>query len=107
MCESFNDQMIKCKTLYHDDLTLQGLPVFRNSVDTNVSRDDCHFGTTCFQKVTKMKSRTVLQILELGFHVLFSDVDVYCFEDPLHELTSFGPGNLLAQTDQWNETGKF
>lgn len=73
----------------------------------NVSRDDCHFGTTCFQRVTKMKSRTVLTILQLGFHVLFSDVDVYWFEDPSKELMSFGPGHIPAQTDQWNETGKF
>ncbi|KAL3691124.1 hypothetical protein R1sor_004775 [Riccia sorocarpa] len=82
----------------------QGVPVFRSSVDVNVSRDDCHFGTDCFQKVTKMKSRAVLRVLQLGYHVLFSDVDVYWFQDPLKELMAFGPGHLAAQTDQWNET---
>ncbi|CAM6097142.1 unnamed protein product [Calypogeia fissa] len=82
----------------------QGLPVFRVSADMNVSRNNCHFGSACFKRVTKMKSRTVLQILQLGYHVLFSDVDVYWFEDPSTELMSFGRGHLPAQTDQWNET---
>ncbi|KAL2622911.1 hypothetical protein R1flu_003116 [Riccia fluitans] len=82
----------------------QGLPVFKSNSDMNVSRDECHFGTECFQKVTKMKSRTVLRILQLGYHVLFSDVDVHWFQDPLKELMAFGPGHLVAQTDEWNET---
>ncbi|BBN14553.1 beta-arabinofuranosyltransferase [Marchantia polymorpha subsp. ruderalis] len=80
----------------------QGLPVFKSRITMNVSRNECHFGTQCFQKVTKMKSRTVLEILKLGYHVLFSDVDVYWFQDPSQELMAFGPGHMCAQTDQWN-----
>ncbi|CAI0463292.1 unnamed protein product [Linum tenue] len=46
---------------------LQGLPVFHDlSAPSNISFNDCHFGTKCFQKVTKVKSRTVLKILKMG-----------------------------------------
>ncbi|CAI0390436.1 unnamed protein product [Linum tenue] len=45
---------------------LQGLPVFHDpSAPSNISFNDCHFGTKCFQKVTKVKSRIVLNILKL------------------------------------------
>ena len=72
---------------------------------SNISFNDCHFGTQCFQRVTKVKSRIVLQILKLGYNVLMSDVDIYWFENPLPFLSSFGPATLLAQSDEFNETG--
>lgn len=58
----------------------QGVPVVKSTETLRASRDDCHFGTKCFQDVTKVKSRTVLHLLQLGFKVLFSDVDVYWFQ---------------------------
>ncbi|KAJ3695735.1 hypothetical protein LUZ60_001112 [Juncus effusus] len=85
---------------------LQGLPVFMDTNSpTNISFNDCHFGTECFQRVTKVKSRIVLKILKLGFNVVMSDVDVYWFRNPLPYLSSFGFGVLLAQSDEFNETG--
>lgn len=72
----------------------------------NISFDNCHFGTECFQRVTKVKSRMVLKILKLGYNVLLSDVDVYWFRNPLPYLSSFGPGVLMAQSDEFNETSK-
>lgn len=85
---------------------LQGLPVFKDPLaPTNISFDDCHFGTKCFQRVTKVKSRIVLQILELGYNVLMSDVDVYWFRNPLPFLSSFGPGIFLAQSDEYKKKG--
>ncbi|KAH7570333.1 hypothetical protein JRO89_XS05G0089400 [Xanthoceras sorbifolium] len=84
----------------------QGLPVFSDpSAPSNISFDDCHFGTKCFQRVTKVKSRMVLQILKLGYNVLLSDVDVYWFKNPLPLLYSFGPSVLAAQSDEYNVTG--
>lgn len=77
------------------------------SPPANISFDNCHFGTDCFQKVTKVKSRTVLQILKLGYNVLLSDVDVYWFNNPLKYLTTFGPAVLVAQSDEYNLTGIF
>ncbi|XP_044492266.1 beta-arabinofuranosyltransferase RAY1 isoform X3 [Mangifera indica] len=85
---------------------LQGLPVFNDpSAPSNISFNDCHFGTKCFQRVTKVKSRIVLQILKLGYNVLLSDVDVYWFRNPLPLLYSFGLSVLAAQSDEHNRTG--
>ncbi|KAK9277536.1 hypothetical protein L1049_007080 [Liquidambar formosana] len=85
---------------------LQGLPVFKDpSPPQDISFNDCHFGTKCFQRVTKVKSRMVLQILKLGYNVLLSDVDVYWFKNPLPFLYSFGPSVLAAQSDEFNKTG--
>ncbi|KAL3819278.1 hypothetical protein ACJIZ3_005183 [Penstemon smallii] len=85
---------------------LQGLPVIKCLYSpTNISFDNCHFGTECFQRVTKVKSRMVLQILKLGFNVLLSDVDVYWFKNPLPYLSSFGPAVLVVQSDEYNTTG--
>ncbi|TVU20609.1 hypothetical protein EJB05_36824, partial [Eragrostis curvula] len=85
---------------------LQGLPVFRDQLSPkNVSFDDCHFGTKCFQQVTKVKSRIVLEILRLGYNVLLSDVDVYWFRNPVPFLYSLGPATFGAQSDEYNETG--
>ncbi|XP_039034794.1 beta-arabinofuranosyltransferase RAY1-like [Hibiscus syriacus] len=85
---------------------MQGLPVFNDpSAPSNISFNDCHFGTKCFQRVTKVKSRLVLKILKLGYNVLLSDVDVYWFRNPLPMLSSFGPATLAAQSDEYNQTG--
>ncbi|KAI7727321.1 hypothetical protein M8C21_027593 [Ambrosia artemisiifolia] len=85
---------------------LQGLPVFRDRLaPSNISYDDCHFGTNCFQRVTKVKSRVVLEILKLGYNVLMSDVDVYWFKNPLPLLTTFGPAVFVAQSDEYKITG--
>ncbi|XP_068654949.1 beta-arabinofuranosyltransferase RAY1 [Aristolochia californica] len=84
---------------------LQGLPVFMDQLAPNtISFNDCHFGTECFQKVTKVKSRIVLKILKLGYNVLLSDVDVYWFQNPLPYLYSFGPSVLVVQSDEYKET---
>lgn len=72
---------------------------------TNISFNDCHFGTECFQRVTKVKSRMVLRILKLGYNVLLSDVDVYWFMNPLPCLYTFGSGVLAAQSDEYKKTG--
>lgn len=84
----------------------QGLPVIKCAhPPSNISFDDCHFGTECFQKVTKVKSRMVLQILKMGYNVLLSDVDVYWFKNPLTYLSSFGPAILVTQSDEYKVTG--
>ncbi|KAF6157474.1 hypothetical protein GIB67_004412 [Kingdonia uniflora] len=85
---------------------LQGLPVFKDPLaPSNISFNDCHFGTECFQRVTKVKSRLVLQILKMGYNVLLSDVDVYWFKNPLPFVSSFGHSTLVVQSDEYNETG--
>lgn len=90
----------------YDFSILQGLPVFRDRLaPSNISYDDCHFGTNCFQRVTKVKSRVALQILKLGYNLLMSDVDVYWFKNPLPLLSTFGPAVFVAQSDEYKITG--
>lgn len=73
----------------------------------DISFNNCHFGTKCFQRVTKVKSRMVLKILKLGYNVLLSDVDVYWFGNPLPFLYSSGPAPFMAQSDEYNQTGAY
>ena len=54
-----------------------------------------------------MKSRMVLKILELGYSVLLSDVDVYWFGNPLPLLCSYGPAVLAAQSDEFKNIGAY
>ncbi|KAK7361565.1 hypothetical protein VNO77_03635 [Canavalia gladiata] len=85
---------------------LQGIPVFTDpAAPSNISFDDCHFGSKCFQRVTKVKSRIVLKILKLGYNVLLSDTDVYWFKNPVHLLHSFGPAVFAAQSDEYQKQG--
>eukprot|EP00271_Cylindrocystis_brebissonii_P019184 TRINITY_DN573_c0_g1_i1.p1 TRINITY_DN573_c0_g1~~TRINITY_DN573_c0_g1_i1.p1 ORF type:complete len:954 (-),score=113.17 TRINITY_DN573_c0_g1_i1:178-3039(-) len=62
----------------------------------------CIFGSDCFRAMTKLKSRAVLKVLKLGYHVLWSDVDIAWFRDPLPEMYDFGPGTFPVQSDEWN-----
>ncbi|GBG77937.1 hypothetical protein CBR_g25868 [Chara braunii] len=67
--------------------------------------NQCYFGTECFTRLTKYKSRVVLHLLRQGYNVLFSDVDVYWFQNPIGKMWSYGPGHLVVQSDNYNETG--
>ena len=88
-------------------LSSQGLPVFRDPLaPPQIGLKSCHFGNKCFQRVTKVKSRLVLQILKMGYNVLLSDADVYWFQNPLPFLQSLALLFFLAQSDEFNETGK-
>jgi len=89
-------------------LLWQGIPVFKDPIaPSDISFDDCHFGTKCFQRVTKVKSRIVLKILKLGYNVLLSDVDTYWFRNPIPFLNSFGHAVLVAQSDEYQEQGNY
>jgi hypothetical protein len=84
---------------------LQGLPVFFFDNAALLNSTNCHYGTPCFRSVTKSKSRAVLKVLELGYNVLFSDVDIVWFENPLPELQALGAaGDLLVQSNEPNYT---
>ncbi|KAL2344393.1 hypothetical protein Fmac_005678 [Flemingia macrophylla] len=85
---------------------LQGIPFFTDPIaPSNISFYDCHFGTKCFQRVTKVKSRIVLKILKLGYNILLSDVDVYWFRNPVPLLHSYGPAVLVTQSDEYQKQG--
>lgn len=53
------------------------------------------------QSSTKWKVHVVLQVLQKGFHVLWSDVDVIWFQNPLPHLTStHKTGTLVVESDE-------
>lgn len=84
----------------------QGLPVYYEAAGAallaNVSAANCTFGSVCFRKYTKLKSRAVLDVLRAGYHVLWSDIDVVWFSNPLPTLLAFGPGVLPIQSNEPN-----
>lgn len=60
----------------------------------------CPFGSQCFRKFTKLKSRAVLRIIRTGYSVLWSDVDIVWYKDPLPDLVSYGPGTFPVQSNE-------
>lgn len=66
------------------------------------------FGTQEFKHVTKLKSQQVLRALRAGYSVLWSDVDVYWFENPferIHKAMVEDGAQIAIQSDApFNET---
>ncbi|CAI5512667.1 unnamed protein product [Closterium sp. Naga37s-1] len=96
---------------------LHGLPVFYDNTTAAVFPSDaqgangaegaeglgpvgCAFNSHCFRHYTKLKSRAVLRVLRLGYAVLWSDVDVAWFENPLPMLWQYGEGVLAIQSNE-------
>ena len=98
---AFDDQM-------YEFAFLHGIPVFKfdsKLLQASVNSTSCFYGTTCFRSVTKSKSRATLAVLKLGYNVLFSDVDIVWFENPLPHLQALGAnGDLLVQSNEPNAT---
>eukprot|EP00270_Netrium_digitus_P010637 TRINITY_DN3309_c0_g1_i1.p1 TRINITY_DN3309_c0_g1~~TRINITY_DN3309_c0_g1_i1.p1 ORF type:complete len:825 (-),score=207.10 TRINITY_DN3309_c0_g1_i1:167-2641(-) len=86
----------------------QGLPVYHEHASSSSllrklnSATECAFGSQCFRQFTKLKSRAVLRVLKAGFSVLWTDVDIVWYRDPLPHLLSFGPGTFPIQSNEPN-----
>ncbi|CAI5518813.1 unnamed protein product [Closterium sp. Naga37s-1] len=90
----------------------QGLPVYYegpaaaggagggSAGGVKVGEEACEYGTLCFKRFTKLKSRAVLRALRAGYSVLWTDVDIVWFSDPLRDLLRFGPGTLPIQSNE-------
>ncbi|CAI7741094.1 unnamed protein product [Closterium sp. NIES-54] len=81
----------------------QGLPVYYEQASEEVKHmraSECGYGSQCFRHFTKLKSRSVLKVLNAGYSVLWTDVDIVWFTDPLPDLLSFGPGTLPIQSNE-------
>lgn len=90
--------------LYRFSFT-QGLAVYYEQGSTRlkgIDSKDCQFGSQCFRQFTKLKSRSVLHVLKAGYSVLWTDVDIVWFKDPLPELLSFGTGSFPIQSNEPN-----
>ena len=70
---------------------LQGLPIFLVSSAKTVplSASGGDFGSDGFRKLTKLKSRAVLEVLRAGYSVVWSDVDIMWFVHPFDALSGF------------------
>lgn len=66
-----------------------GLPIFyyQSDVAVDASRD-LAYGSKEFRKVTKLKSQVVLEILRMGYDVIWTDTDIAWFQNPLPLLAS-------------------
>eukprot|EP00271_Cylindrocystis_brebissonii_P002251 TRINITY_DN126_c0_g1_i1.p1 TRINITY_DN126_c0_g1~~TRINITY_DN126_c0_g1_i1.p1 ORF type:complete len:877 (-),score=90.30 TRINITY_DN126_c0_g1_i1:489-3119(-) len=87
----------------------RGLPIYFEAASLVLRFDmsvrvKCYYRTDCFRQITKVKSRTVLSILEMGYSVLWTDVDVVWFSDPLPHLLSYGPDSLAIQSNEPDHT---
>ncbi|GJP65229.1 hypothetical protein CLOP_g22141 [Closterium sp. NIES-67] len=81
----------------------QGLPVYYEQASEEVKHmraSECGYGSQCFRHFTKLKSRSVLKVLKAGYSVLWTDVDIVWFTDPLPDLLSYGSGTLPIQSNE-------
>lgn len=94
------------KSIYKSAL-VRGIPVFyvplpesASDSEAVIARSDV--STNCSQQLTQRKLQVVLQILQKGYHVVWSDVDVIWFQNPLPRLTAFPTGTFLVVSDEPN-----
>ena len=104
------------KSLYKY-LYVRGLPVYYADIAKTltekekhlrkaIENGECSFGSTCFRTLTKLKSRSLLLVLKMGYNVIWSDTDIVWFKNPvpyLLDLTkqySNSSGLLLAQSNE-------
>lgn len=84
---------------------LQGLPIFlaKSAIENSnaLNADGGKFGSDGFQKVTKLKSRAVLDVLNAGYSVVWSDVDIMWFVHPFDALAGFmdAEGGIAIQSN--------
>lgn len=94
----------------YESALVRGLPVFYagpeatedfNPASQPASDSSSPSGAQQVESSTKWKVRVVLQVLENGFHVLWSDVDVVWFQNPLPHLAStHKSGTLAVESDE-------
>lgn len=88
-----------------------GIPVFLSSHLyqnwTTTNNEGCSFGTSCFKQTTKLKTLSVIQLLERGLNVLWTDVDVVWLKDPQKYLSRIAiqeKSHVLIQSNQADPT---
>lgn len=70
--------------------------------DTQRLEDAQVFGSPAFQSLTKLKSRQTLRLLERGYHVLWTDLDIFWKQNPLptmREELNKSKVDLVIQSD--------
>lgn len=76
------------QTFYHDaiDASSHHIPMTKRG---EVKSEEAVFGSRDFIYTSQLKSRLVLEILRLGYDVVFSDVDVFWLQNPIPLLVSY------------------
>lgn len=54
--------------------------------EKNATERSFHYGTPDYKRTTKLKSQQVLRLLDLGYNVLWSDVDIFWKVNPLDDI---------------------
>ena len=75
-----------------------GLPIFYYRSGFGDGAGDMAYGSDGFKKVTKLKSRVVLQILRMGYDVTWTDTDIVLFADPFPEMAAM-PSDFVVQSN--------
>jgi hypothetical protein len=91
----------------NDDTNKKNAAAATTTTTTTTAASANEFGSQGFRTVTKLKSATVLQVLELGYSVVWSDLDIAWFDDPLTTLQGYlDKGELAIQSNApFVETG--
>jgi hypothetical protein len=75
---------------------VRGLPVFYAGAPAASLTEDVQVETT------KLKVQVVVQVLQQGFNVLWSDVDVVWFQNPLPRVAAYKTGTLVVASNEPN-----
>jgi hypothetical protein len=78
-----------------------GLSVFLFPSNIDVSLQDHAYGTEGFEKITKLKSAAVLEILCRGYDVTWTDVDIAFFKSPIPALQNPKHVFVLQSNAPW------
>lgn len=75
---------------------VRSLPIFL--FDSTSGTSSPSYGSDEFRRLTKLKTKLVLQALRLGVNVLWSDVDIIYFRNPITDLWNT-PGDIIIQSN--------
>jgi len=70
----------------------------------NTLSEDVRYGTSAYKLNTKLKSLAVLTILNAGYSVIFTDVDVVWFTNPFEALQPYWITDFIIQHDSKHDS---
>ncbi len=82
-----------------------GLPVFFYESDANHQREanvrEAAYGSDGFKSLTKLKSQIVLQILRMGYEVVWTDTDIVWYRNPLPLMAAMSSDLVVQSNAPW------
>lgn len=81
---------------------LNSLPIFYDErlphAEDELNLTKVEYGSDAFRIVTKLKTRVVYHVIRAGYNVIWCDVDIILFSNPIVDLWS-RPGDLVMQSN--------